>query len=335
MATTTHDDVRGIHDARERERGREARKPSEIPARGWLDIAVRVKNEVAKDNVSLIAAGLALYALLAIFPALGAAVSIYGLFASPQDIAHHMNAFSGVLPTEATQILQKQLQTLTQQEGALNVALIAGVAIALWSARKGMVALMTTMNVAYDEQERRGFFKQIFVSMLFTVGAILGFLIVMLLIVAVPIAVHFLPLGPFASVVILVLRWILLWFLAAFGMAVIYRYAPDRKHAQWRWLSWGSGIAASLWLLGSAAFSLYARHSTSYGETYGALGGVVVMLMWFLLTGFTVILGAEINSEMERQTRRDTTENPDKPMGSRGAYAADTVGPSKEEARKK
>jgi membrane protein len=336
MATTTHDDVRGIHDARDRtddRHGRRARKPSDIPRHGWLDIAIRVKNEVAKDNVSLIAAGLALYALLAVFPALAAAVSIYGLFASPADIARHMDAFAGVFPADATRILQDQLQSLSGRDDALSLGLIIGVVIALWSARKGMVALMTTMNVAYDETESRGFFQQIFVSMGFTIGGVIGFLVVMTLIVAVPLALRALPLGPAAEIVILVLRWVLLWMMAVFGMACVYRYAPNRHEAQWRWLTWGSAGAATLWLAGSLLFALYAHYSGTYGKTYGALGGVVVLLMWFYLTGYCIILGAEINSEMERQTREDTTQGPAKPLGERGAYAADTVGPSKDQEK--
>jgi membrane protein len=329
MATTTHDDVRGIHDSDDR--GRHARTPSEIPKHGWLDIAIRVKNEVAKDNVSLIASGLALYALLAIFPALAAAVSIYGIFASPADMAHHLDVFAGILPADATKILQDQLQALSGKDQALSVGLVVGVLIALWSSRKGMTALMTTMNVAYDERETRGFFKQIVVSMAFTVVAIIGFLAVMTLIVAVPLALKALPLGPATEMVILALRWILLWLIAVLGMACVYRYAPSRREAKWRWLSWGSAIAATLWLAGSLLFALYAHYSDTYGKTYGALGGVVVLLMWFYLTGYVIILGAEINSEMERQTKADTTAGPSKPLGQRGAYSADTVGPSKDE----
>jgi membrane protein len=327
MATHAHTGE-GHFDDRQDSRGRHARSPTDISKRGWLDIAMRVKNEVSKDNVSIIAAGLALYALLAVFPALGAAVSIYGLFASPEQIAQHMNSFSGVLPAEATQILQNQLQSLSGQEQALSVGLVLGVLIALWSARKGMVALMTAINVAYDEDEERGFFKQILVSLAFTFGAVVGFLAVLLLAVAVPLALEMLPLGRAAEIVILVVRWALLWGMAVLGMAVVYRFAPDRNKPKWKWLTWGSGVAATLWLIGSLLFAIYARNTASYGETYGALGGVIVLLMRFYLTGYSIVLGAEINSEMERQTKEDTTEGPAKPMGQRDAYAADTVGES-------
>jgi membrane protein len=281
---------------------------------------------VSKDNVSLIAAGLALYALLAIFPALTAAVSIYGLFASPQQMADHMQSFQGVMPGEASQILEGQMKALSQQRQTLSFGLVFGVLVALWSARKGMVAIMAATNVAYDEREERGFIKQILISLAFTVGAVLSFLVVVLLAVAVPLALELIPLGNFAQTVIMVARWAVLWLIAVLGMAIVYRFAPDRHEPKWKWLSWGSTIAATLWLIGSLLFALYARSSASYGETYGALGGVVVLLLWFYLTGYSLVLGAEINSEMERQTKEDTTTGPREPMGQRDAYAADTVG---------
>lgn len=288
---------------------------------------MRVRRELTADNVSIVAAGLALYALLAAFPALTAAVSVYGLFASPQDIGSHMQQISGFLPEDAYRIVQQQLQELSGREQALGFGMIVGVLVALWSARKGMVALMAATNLAYDEEEHRGTVKQILVSLAFTIGAVLGFLAVLLIGVAVPALVHVLPLGPMASITILALRWALLWLIAVAGLAVVYRYAPDRRKAQWRWITPGSAIAATLWLVGSMLFALYVRNWGSYGETYGALGGVVVLLMWFYLSGYIIFLGAEINAEMERQTREDTTEGPPRELGKRHAYAADTVGP--------
>jgi membrane protein len=324
------------HDAgfeKEREpRGRSAERPQDIPARGWWDIAVRVKKEMTADNVDIIASGLALYALLAVFPALAAAVSIYGLFASPADIASHLQQVAAMLPAEATKILQQQANELSRHPPkALSFGLIAGIALTLWSARKGMVALMKVTNVAYDEDEHRGFFEQLFVSLAFTIGAVIGFLAVLLLGVAVPLVVSFLPLGSAAELVLLGLRWVLLFGVAVLGLAIVYRFAPDRHQAQWRWITPGSLIAATLWVIGSLLFALYVRNWASYGKTYGALGGVVILLMWFYLTGYIIVLGAEINAEMERQTRKDTTTGRPQPLGSRGAYSADTVGPTSEE----
>jgi membrane protein len=318
-----------IDHAYDSDRGRAATHPAEIPKRGWWDIAVRVKRELDTDNISIIASGLALYALLAVFPALAAAVSIYGLFASPAEMAGHLQELAAILPEQARGILQQQLARLSShQQGALSTGAVVGLLLALWSARKGMVALMAVLNVAYGEREERGFFKQLFVSSAFTIGAVLGFLAVLLLAVAVPFALRLLPLGDAAEIVLLLLRWAVLWAVAIVGLAVAYRYAPDREPAQWRWITPGSLIAATLWLAGSLLFALYVRNWSSYGETYGALGGVVVLLMWFYLSGYIIILGAEINAEMERQTVEDTTSGTAAPLGKRGAYAADTVGQS-------
>jgi membrane protein len=314
--------------------GRSAESPTDIPARGWWDIAMRVRKEMAADNVDIIASGLALYALLAVFPALAAAVSIYGLFSSPAEIATHLQQVAGMLPEDATRILQQQLTKLSEHpQETLSFGIIVGIAVALWSARKGMVALMKVTNVAYDEEENRGFFKQLFVSLAFTVGAIIGFLAVLLLGVAVPLALSLIPLGSATEIIVLGARWVLLFAVAVLGLAIVYRFAPDRARAQWRWITPGSLIAATLWLIGSALFALYVRNWGSYGETYGALGGVVVLLMWFYLSGYIIILGAEINAETERQTRKDSTTGRPKPLGARGAYSADTVGPTSEELR--
>ena len=329
MPRVTHaDDLVHEHDS---PRGRNAREPHEIPARGWFDIALRVKDQLTTDNASIIAAGLALYSLLAIFPALTAVVLLYGLFASPEQITQQLQSFEGLLPAEGMAILERQLTKLaSQQDQTLGIGLITAVTIALWSARKGMVALMAAANVAYDEREERGFFRRLFVSLAFTLGAVLGFAAVIALGVATPIALKFLPLGGAAEVVLLVLRWALLFFIAVLGLAIVYRYAPDRHEAKWSWVSWGSAIAATLWLGGSLLFAYYVRNfGASYGETYGALGGIVIMLLWLYLSAYVVMLGAEINSEMERQTRRDTTTGPEKPMGQRHAYSADTLGPAR------
>ena len=320
-------------DVNETGRGRKADRPADIPKRGWWDVAMRVKKSLDQDNVSLVASGLALYALLAVFPALAAAVSIYGLFASPQEISQHLQTLGGLLPEDALKILNQQLSELSGRgQQTLSFGVIAGIVIALWSARKGMTALMSATNIAYNEEEQRGFIKQLVVSSTFTIGAVIGFLVVLLLTVAIPLVLHFLPLGDAAEFVVLAFRWALLWLVAVVGLAVVYRYAPDREKAQWRWLTPGSAIAATLWLVGGLLFAIYVRNWGSYGETYGALGGVIILLMWFYLSGYIIILGAEINSELERQTVKDTTEGNAKPLGERGAYSADTVGPTSERA---
>ena len=312
----------------EADRGRFAREPSEVPAKGWWDTLWRVKDQVATDNVSIVAGGLALFGLLSVFPSLAAVVAIYGVIGSPEAIAQQAQAFSDLLPEGTLQIIQSQLTDLAgQQRNTLSTGAVVGFLLALWSARRGMAALITAMNVAYNEHERRGFFHQLALSMLFTICGVVGFTLVVLLGVAVPVLVGFLPLGGAGEWVLLAVRWALLWLIAVLALSALYRFAPHRQKARWHWVSWGSGIGATLWLIGSICFALYVRNFDTFGRAYGAIGGVVVMLMWFYVSAFVIVLGAEINSELERQTVRDTTEGEPKPLGQRGAFSADTVGP--------
>jgi membrane protein len=241
-----------------------------------------------------------------------------------------MTVFSSVLPPGVLDIFKSQLQTLvSHQQSALSVAAILGFVLALWSARSAMSALMTATNIAYGEREKRNFLVQVLVSLLLTAGAVVGFLTILLLGVALPVALKILGTSTWAQWVLDGLQGLLLWAFAITGLALLYRFAPAREPARWRWLTWGSAIAATLWLAASALFAVYVGTFANYGKTYGALGGVVALLMWFYLSGILVVLGAEINAEMERQTQKDTTSGPAAPLGQRGAYAADTIGPSR------
>jgi membrane protein len=315
--------------AREHGRGRRARYPAEIPAKGWRDILTRVKSELGSDHVTLVAAGLAMCALLAVFPGLATAVAIYGLFSSPAQVVEHMQSFSGILPPGTWDLFKNQLQSVAgHAQSSLTFAALGGLIVALWSAKAGMAALMTATNIAYAETEKRGFVRQALVSLAFTIGAIVGFLFVLAIGFVLPLALKILGTSPWVQTLAGVMRWIVLWCVAVFSFAVLYRYAPSRTRARWRWVTWGSAIAATLWILMSALFAWYVGSFATYGKTYGALGGVIALLMWFYLSSLTVVVGAEINSEMERQTVRDTTEGPEAPLGERGAYAADTVGPT-------
>ena len=312
-------------------RGRHAVSPVQIPAAGWRDILLRVWQKIGQDNASLVAAGIALNTLLAIFPALTVFVLIYGLFSSPAGVAEDLKPFFEILPPAAAKLLQDQLQSLVAPTHVkLGIGAVISALVAFWSARQGIVALIAATNIAYYERERRGFLTQVAISLGFTLAAVVGFLIMLGLGVAVPLVVQVLPLGPAAAAAILVLRWVLLWLFSIAALAVVYRYAPDRRAAKWQWVTLGSTVAATLWLLSSVLFELYVKNFSSYGVTYGALGGVIVLIMWFYLGGFAVVLGAEINAEMEHQTAVDTTEGPPKPMGTRGAYVADTLGKSPE-----
>jgi membrane protein len=304
----------------EEQRGRTAESPQDIPAGGWWDIAVRVRRRLVADNVDIIAGGLALFALLAAFPALAAAASIYGLFASPANIASHLEQLAAALPDGAVQILQRQLSEFAQHpHGTLRFGIGLGAALSLWSARKGMVALMKVTNVAYSEEESRGLLEQLLISLALAVGSVAVFIAVLLVGVAIPYSPAW--------------RSLLLFAVAVLALAVVYRVAPDRKAPKWRWVTAGSFIAATLWLICSVLFASYVRNWGSYGRIYGALGGVVVLVLWFYLSGYIVILGAEINAETERQTTKDTTAGAPQPRGARGARTADTVGPTAEELK--
>ena len=312
------------------DRGRAAESPSEIPARGWRDIALRVKDEISTDNLSAIAAGVAFYALFAIVPALGALVSIYGLFADPLDVEEQIAAIAGILPGEALEIIKDQLhRAAAGAETKLGFAAFFGIALALWSATKGVSALFTALNVAYDEEEERGFIKLNLVTLAFTAGGVLFVLLAIALVVGVPAVTEALGLwGPIAWVVSIA-RWPVLAILLVVAMALVYRYGPSRDEAKWRWISPGAVFATVVWVIGSIGFSWYVSNFGGYDKTYGSLGAVAILMMWFWLSAYIVLIGAELNAEMEHQTAKDTTKGTPQPLGTRRAYVADTVGESR------
>ena len=308
-------------------RGRRAERPQDIPKPGWRDIALRTKDEISDDHVSITAAGVAFYALLALFPAIAALISIWGLAADPAQIEQQIGSVAGMLPQEAASILRDQAHKVASNAGgALSFGLIFGLLLTLYSASAGMKALIEGLNIAYDEEEKRSFLRYNLVALGLTLGAIVALIVALGLVAVLPALLGNLGLGATAATLITWLRWPLLFVLAMAGLAVLYRYAPSRDEPRWRWVSWGSVIATVLWTLGSIAFSLYVRNFASYNETYGSLGAVVILLMWLWLTAYIVLLGAELNSEMEHQTAQDTTAGPARPLGERGARMADTVG---------
>ena len=309
-------------------RGRQARHPTDIPPRGWWDVSWRTIKRFSDDNITLIAGGLALYALLSVFPALAAMVSIYGMFATPGDVIKQMSDFAGLLPPGVWDIFNTELQGIAKTgQSTLTVAALLSIVVALWSARAAMSSLMTATNIAYREREKRGFIRTTLLSLAFTLGAILGFLVMLTLGVAIPLALAAFGAGEWTKAAVSVLRGALLWVVMVLGLAVVYRYAPAREHARWRWVTPGSLFAATMCLVASILFAFYVTNFAGYAKTYGALGGVVVLLMWFYISSVVVLMGAEMNAESERQTVEDTTDLRDAPLGQRGAFAADTVGP--------
>jgi|Tabmets5t2r1_1033131.scaffolds.fasta_scaffold01808_3 membrane protein len=305
-------------------RGRQAQRPRQIPPKGWKDIARRTAKEVKQDQVPLLAAGVAFYALLSLFPAIIAAVSIYGLVADPETVRGQLDRLTQLLSPDTASILGQQIRQVTAGAGgALGLATVLGILTALWSASSGMKALITGVNMAYDETETRKFVKLRGLALLLTLGAMVLMGVALVLIVAFPALTSDWPtaLRWTASI----LRWLLLAALLIVGLAVLYRYAPDRDEPRWSWVSWGSGIATVLWVLASIGFSFYVSLFGNYNKTYGALAGIIILLFWLYLSAFVVLLGAELNAEMELQTARDTTAGPERPMGERDAHAADHV----------
>ena len=306
--------------------GRHAQKPSELPGKGWKAILKRVKSEIKNDHLSLLAAGVAFKALLALFPALVAAISIWGLVASPQQITRQVEGFTNALPSGAGELLSNQMRNIAGSEpGTLSTALAISIALALWSASGGMAGLMEGCTAAYDEIETRKFPIKRGIAILLTLGAIVFLLITIGLIAVLPAMLDTLGLGSAATLAVQIVQWPLLAALFVGVLAVLYKYAPDRDQPQLRWVSWGAGIATVLWLLGSAVFTLYVNNFGKFGETYGSFAGIIVLMLWLFLTAFVVLLGAEINAEMERQTAEDTTTGEPRPMGERGAAPADTT----------
>jgi membrane protein len=310
------------------DRGRSAQEPQEIPRRGWRDILLRVLRRIGRDNIPLVSAGIAFNAMFAVFPALVVLLSIYGLFASPADVARHMRPFFAVLPADALSLIQAQLQSIASRPAmTLGLGAIVSMAVTLWGSLQGMSALTTAMNIVYQKREHRGYFRSLWVALMFTLAAMVGLLVLLALGVALPLVLKLMPLGAMARTVALAVRWILLWSFAMGSFSVVYRYAPCREHARWKWVTWGSVAAATLWLAVSLVFTVYVENFASYAQVYGAVGGVMVLLTWFYLASFAILLGAVLNAEMEHQTAIDSTTGPPEPMGERGAYVADTLGP--------
>jgi membrane protein len=208
----------------------------------------------------------------------------------------------------------------------LGLTFLIGLAVSLWSANAAMKSLFDTLNIVYREEEQRGFLKLNAISLGFTIAAILFVLAALGAVVAVPIFLNYVGLSNQSDLLLRIGRWPALYLVLTFALAVIYRYGPSRQKPRWRWITWGSAIAALLWLAASALFSWYAANFGKFNETYGSLGAVIGFMMWLWISAIVILLGGEIDAEMEHQTARDTTTGPPKPMGMRGAEMADTVG---------
>lgn len=310
-------------------RGRAAERPQDLPAPGWTEVAWRCWAELSANNIFLVAGGVTYAVLLALFPGLAALVSLYGLVLDPAQVERQVNSMSGMMPRQTQEMLSQELhQLVSASSGSLGIGVVLGMLLALWSASRGMSGLITGINIAYQEKEERSFLRFNLLALVLTLGLILGGLVAIALIAVLPAVAQAIGLGGIIKWIMLILEWPLLVVLVMAGLAVLYRYGPDRAAPQWRFVSPGAIVATVLWVAGSVAFTIYVANFSSFNQTYGSLGGVVVLLTWLYLSAFVVLLGAVVNAQSERQTGKDTTAGSPRPMGQRGADAADMLGDS-------
>ncbi|MCL7942083.1 YihY/virulence factor BrkB family protein [Halomonas sp. ATCH28] len=308
-------------------RGRCADEPRQIPATGWLDIVWRVKQEVLQDLVAMMAAGIAFNAMLALFPTIAAIISIWALVMDPQDLAGRIVELSRYLPPETSSLINDQARKIGESTSTgLSLTALGSVVVAMFIASKGVLWMVIGLNVVYGEEDRRGSLQRGAIVAALTLGLILVLLITIAFVAFFPLAIGMLALDTLMVTVIVWLRWPVLLLVMMLVIAVFYRFGPYRRPPRWQWLSVGSVVATLLWLIGSAGLSFYFGRVINLSDIYGSLGAVVVLMLWFWLSAFIVLLGAEFNAEMERQTRRDTTIGDPRPPGEREAHAADTLG---------
>ena len=313
-------------------RGRSANRPTQIPLKGLLDVGMRMWEKQATQNLSLIAAGIAFYGLLSLFPGITAAAAFAGVFLQPEMLVENSAEITAMLPEAAEQIVMGQLRDVAGADSStLSFAALLGLAIALYSASKAVANFIAGLNVIYAEKETRNFFKLKALTIFLTFLMIIGLLVAVIVVAVIPVIAAFVGDIGWVDDLVLLLRWPVLFLLGAAGIALLYRLGPDRRSAKWRWLTPGAFVSCALWVFGSYGFSLYVQSFGSYNETFGALGGVIILLTWLWLSAFIVLLGALLDAELEAQTRKDSTVGEDRPMGQRGAVKADTLGAARGE----
>jgi membrane protein len=327
MAAHPSDEAR----ATEHGRGRRAPSPEYIPWQGWKDILIRTFLEFNRHRLLALAAGVAFYDLLAIFPAITALVSIYGFFASATEIEGDLSLLVSLVPAEVLDVIREQTHRIASQGAeSLSLTFVGAVLFSIWSANAGMKALFDALNVIYEEVEKRNFVRLNIASLFFTGALItLAVLNTAAIVVITPVIAQ-LRINDLAAGALSIFRWVFLFLVATSVLSALYRFGPSRRPAKWRWLSIGSVAGALSWLTGSAAFSWYLAHFAKYGVTYGSLGAAIGLMMWLWVTAIAILLGGQLNAEIEHQTARDSTIGDiERPLGRRGATMADTVGEAK------
>jgi membrane protein len=306
--------------------GKRAAVPSQFGLRDWGQVLARVFAQITNHHLTIVAAGVAFFSVLALFPAMAALVGIFGMIADPADIPELVSSLRGIVPQNAIDIIESQVSKLASTGStALGLASLVALLLSLWSSRAGVNSLIEGLNIVYGEPEQRGFFRQLLVSLLLTLLMIAMALVALGAVVVLPTVLNFLKLGTLGELAARLLRWPILLVTAMFAMGALYRYGPNRAPARVPWVTRGAVAATLVWLAASFGFSYYVTEFGTYNEVYGSLGAAIILLLWIYISAFMVLLGGELNAEMELHTARDTTTGPEKPMGERGAYVADHV----------
>ncbi|MDX6752323.1 YihY/virulence factor BrkB family protein [Geminicoccaceae bacterium 1502E] len=306
--------------------GRALQGPTHFPPRLWWRVAKGAGVDTLNDNVPLIAAGCAFYTLLAIFPGITILVSLYGLLFDVATVAPQLEALRPLLPDQAFAMVADRVEAVVSKpQATLGWGLALSSALALWSTAAGVKSMMTALNIVYQEPERRNFIQFSLIALLLTLGAVVGVIVTLTVVVGLPALLSFAWLGRLGEVLVTLLSWTLLGAGLVLGLGVLYRYGPSRRHARWRWITPGSLVTVILWLIVAALYSFYVANFAAYDATYGPLGAVIGAMMWFYVSAVVILFGAEINAQLELHTSRDTTVGPDRPMGQRGAHVANTV----------
>jgi membrane protein len=273
--------------------------------RGWKDFPLRIWANIGKHRVIVIAAGVTFYSILAIFPAIAALVALYGLFADPATITSHLDSIADLVPSGAIEVIRDQITRVASQgRTTLSLTFIVSLLISLWSANAGMKSLFDALNLVYNETEKRGFFKLNLVSLTFTLLAIVFALLAIGGLVVIPVVLSFLGLGGETEMLIKIARWPALFIVVTLALEFLYRYGRSREQPQAGWIMWGSVFAALAWVAVSVLFSWYAENFGSYNKTYGSLGAIIAFMFWIWLSVIVVLVGGELNAEVEHQTRR-------------------------------
>lgn len=304
-----------------------AEKPKQLKWQAWKQIGKRVKSQLTVDHISIVSAGVAFYFFLSLFPTFIAAISIFGLVMEPAQIQQQISEMAHILPDQSSQMISNILEGIADKSGkSLSWSLVWSILFSLFTAMQGTKAVFEGINVAYDEIDGRGFFKYNGLTLLFTLSGILIGIISVALVIIFPAIIESINLtASRIEDIIPWLRWPVLALVVMGVLAITYKIAPDRRNPQFTWVSWGAVIATILWLGGSILFSIYISNFANYDKIYGSFAAVIILMLWFFITAYVILLGAEINSEMEHQIRKDSTIGKDRPMGQRNAYHADHV----------